>query len=286
MATPASKIITQGWSPRRVSPTVGNDNSDADDQMKRFVMAATLMAFASVSLTAQGTKKDTVDVPVGSTVVDFGRHSPGVTRAVQSRIMDGQTSMVPPILWKFTFVDSGAPLLLVHSDPEQAGAPSRGPSVTYVFDRKTVALRAIRNDADGNPMLTFDGTHIVGQMMGPGGPTPLDITLSSAAFFKPLADLVVESLPAKQGVVYRVPLWSPPGVTIETHLYEAVRREDVTVLGKTYKQANVIEDRSADGKTLYGTLWVVDGEPHLVRWVINMPNGATINLDQEVAPKR
>ena len=249
-------------------------------------MSVVLVAFASLSGAAQGTKKDTVDVAVGSKVVDYSGHSPGVTRAVQSRTMDGQTSAVPPILWKFTFIDSGAPLLLVHSDPEQAGAPGRGPSVTYVFDRKTVAVRAIRNDADGKPMLTFDGAHIAGQVMGPNGPAPLDVTLSSAAFFKPLADLVVESLPAKQGVVYRVPLWSPPGSTIETHLYEAVRREDITVLGKTYKQANVIEDRSADGKMLYGTLWVVDGEPHLVRWIINMPNGATINLDQEVAPKR
>jgi hypothetical protein len=245
-----------------------------------------LVALTARLAAAQGTRKDTVEVAVGSQVVDFSRHSPGATRAVQSRTMDGQTSAVPPILWKFTFIDSGVPLLLVHSDPEQAEAPSRGPSVTYVFDRKTVALRAIRNDADGKPMLTFDGAHITGQLMGPNGPTPLDVTLSSAAFFKPLADLVVESLPAKQGVVYRVPLWSPPGSTIETHLYEAVRREDITVLGKTYKQANVIEDRSVDGKMLYGTLWVVDGEPHLVRWIINMPNGATINLDQEVAPKR
>src|SRR3569833_2794635 len=111
-------------------------------------------------------------------------------------------------------------------------------------------------------MLTFEGAHNAGQVMGPHGPAPHDVTLSSAAVFKPLADLVVESLPAKQGGVYRVPLWSPPGSTIETHLYEAVRREDITVLGKTYKQANVIEDRSADGKMLYGTLWVVDGEPH------------------------
>lgn len=254
--------------------------------MSRIVVCAALVALASQSSRAQGTRKDTVDVPVGSKVVDFSRHAPGTTRAFQSRTLDGQTSTIPPFLWRFTFIDSGGPLMLAHSDPEQPGAAPRGPSMTYVFDRRTVALRAIRNDADGKPLVTFDGAHIVGQLMGPGGAMPIDVTLSSAAFFKPLADLVVESLPAKPGVVYRVPLWSPPGSTIETHLYEAVRREDVTVLGKTYSKANVIEDRSADGKTLYGTLWIVDGEPHLVRWLINMPNGATINLDQEVAPKK
>jgi len=255
--------------------------------MHRIVVAAALSAFAWRSSLAQSAKKDTIDVPVGSNVVDFSKHSPGVTRAVQSRIVNGETSTLPAFLWRFAFVDSGGPLLLAHSDPEQPGAsPNRGPSVTYVFDRRTVALRAIRNDADGRPIVTFDGAHIVGQMMGPNGAVPIDVTLSNAAFFKPLADLVVESLPAKPGVVYRVPLWSPPGASVETHLYEAVRREDVTVLGKTYRRANVIEDRSADGKTLYGTLWIVDGEPHLVRWVINQPNGATINLDQEVAPKR
>lgn len=255
--------------------------------MSRTIVFVTLIALVARTSTAQGSRKDTVDVAVGSSVVDFSHHSPGVTRTHQSRTVDGQTSSLPPILWKFTFTDSAGPTLLVHSDPEQPSAPpSRGPSVTYVFDRKTLALRTIRNDADGKPMLSFDGAHIVGQMMSPGGPMPIDVTLSSAAFFKPLADLVVESLPAKTGVVYRVPLWSPPGASVETHLYEAVRREDINVLGKTYKQAKVIEDRSADGKTLLGTLWVVDTAPHLVRWVIHMPNNATINLDQEPAPGR
>jgi hypothetical protein len=250
--------------------------------MRRAIVFVLLVALVTHAPVAHGQRKDTVDVPVGSSVVDFSRHSPGVTRTLQSRTADGQTSTLPPILWKFTFADSAGPLLFVHSDPETAGAmPGRGPSVTYVFDRKTLALRTIRNDADGKAMLSFDGGHIVGQMMAPGGPMPVDVTLSGAAFFKSLADLVVESLSARPGVVYRVPLWAPPATSAETHLYEAVRREDVTVLGKTYKQANVIEDRSADGQTLFGTLWVVDGAPHLVRWVINTPNGGVITLDQE-----
>jgi len=255
--------------------------------MRRAIVFVLVIGLAARATAAHAQRKDTVDVAVGSSVVDFGRHAPGVTRTLQSRTADGQTSALPPFLWKFAFADSAGPILFVHSDPETPGSmPGRGPSVTYVFDRKTLALRTIRNDADGKPMLSFDGAHIVGQMMAPGGPMPVDVTLSAAAFFKPLADLVVESLPAKPGVVYRVPLWSPPAANVETHLYETVRREDVTVLGKTYKQAKVIEDRSADGKMLFGTLWVVDGAPHLVRWVINMPNNATINLDQEAVPAR
>lgn len=255
--------------------------------MPRAIVVVTLIALAVDTSSAQSARKDTVDVAVGSKVVDFSHHSASVTRTHQSRTMGGETSALPPILWKFTFLDSAGPILLVHSDPEQAGAmPNRGPSMTYVFNRKTLALSAIRNDADGKAMLSLDGAHIVGQMPSPNGPMPIDLTLSSAAFFKPLADLVIESLPAKPGVVYRVPLWSPPGSNVETHLYETVRREDVTVLGKTYKQAKVIEDRSADGKTLYGTLWVVDGAPHLVRWIINMPNNGVVTLDQEAAPGR
>lgn len=251
--------------------------------MQRTLVVLTLIALAPRASSAQGARKDTVDVSVGSKVVDFSKHSAGVTRTLQSRTAGGQTSTLPPILWKFTFVDSAGPILLVHSDPEQPGTmPNRGPSMTYVFNRKTLALRAIRNDEDGKPMLSFDGAHIVGQMPSPNGLMPIDVTLSSAAFFRPLSDLVIESLPAKPGVVYRVPLWAPPGATVETHLYENVRREDITVLGKTYKQAKVVEDRSADGKTLLGTLWLIDAAPHLVRWVINMPNNnGVVTLDQE-----
>jgi hypothetical protein len=251
--------------------------------MSRTIVFVALMSLASQSSMAQGSRKDTVDVSVGSKVVDFSKHSAGLTRTLQSRTSGGQTSTLPPILWKFTFADSGGPMLFVHSDPERPGSmPNRGPSMTYVFNRKTLALRAIRNDETGKPMLSFDGGRIVGQMPTPNGLMPIDVTLSSAAFFRPLSDLVVESLPAKPGVVYRVPLWAPPGSNVETHLYETVRREDITVLGKTYKQAKVVEDRSADGKTLLGTLWLIDAAPHLVRWVINMPNNnGIITLDQE-----
>jgi hypothetical protein len=250
------------------------------------VFAALISAVAAAPVAAQ--QADTVDVPVGSSVVDFSKHAQSTSRAVQQRMMNGALTPMPAVLWKFTFVDSGAlHLLLVHPSPENPGQQGPPPSTT-VFDRRTLALREIRNDATSKTMITVDGVHITGEMpRGPGVMAPVDVTLPQPAFFAPLSDLLVESLQPKLGRVYRANLWSPGRPSSEKHLYAFVRREDVNVLGKTHHGAWVIEDRSADGKTLNGTMWVIDGEPHLVRWIFYGPDGAvTSQLDQEVAASR
>lgn len=246
------------------------------------LVAALGVALAS-GAAAQSARADTVDVAVGSPLVDFSKHRPGTTRTIQQVTTDGRTTTVPPFLWKFAFVDTGPrPLLLAHSEPEQPN-PNAPHQPTYVFDRKTLVLRALL-DATQAPIVTSDGATIRGSVPGRGGPMPIDVTLPSPAFYGPLVDLVAESLPWKTGVVYRVPQWRPGATSAELHLYRAVRREDMTVLGKTFPRAWVVEDRDASGTTLLGTLWLTDGPPHLIRWIINGPNGTVIQLDQEVAP--
>jgi len=245
--------------------------------------AVAVIGAALVVLTtaARAQAPDTVDVAPGSRLVDFSRHVPGVTRAVQRMSMGAEQRSLPPVLWTFTFSDSGArKLLVVTSAPEQPSAA--GPRMpTFVFDRATLALVATRDPETGAPLLTMDGTHVSGDMPSPAGATHVDTRLAQPAFFRPLADLLVESLPRRLGAVYRVPLWGPPAMTVETHLYSIVRRENVTVLGRTYPNAWMVEDRSVDGSSLFGTLWLVDGTPQLVRWIINQPNGATMVLEQE-----
>jgi hypothetical protein len=244
------------------------------------LLAGSLLCASALS--AQTNRaKDTIDVPVGSSVIDFSKHTPGASRAVQQMTAGGQQRSAPAVIWSFTFTDTGAhPLLFVRAQPE-AAEQTRGETPVYVFDRKTLALREIADRSTMKPMVTADGGHITGEVPGPNGPMPLDVSLSAPAFYRPLADLVTESLPKKLGVVFRVPLWGPPATSAEQHLYEFIRREPITVLGHEYRDAWVLEDRSADGSRLNGTMWIVDAPPHLVRWVINQPNGATIQLDQE-----
>lgn len=254
--------------------------------MSRQVVGRVLgfMLFAAGGLAAQAKPADTVNVTVGSTVVDFSSHQPGATRTVQDVTMGGNKRSMPPVIWSFRFEDAGGrKKLIVSVAPEDT--TTRGPAMpVFVFDRKTLALLELRDRTTGAPTLTVKDTRITGTLNGPNGAMPVDMTLARPAFLGMLADLVAESLPRKLGVVYRVPLWMPGSPTVADHLYQFVRRESITVLGKTYPNAWVMEDRSADGATLHGTMWLVDGPPELVRWVINQPNGV-INLDQAAAQR-
>jgi hypothetical protein len=115
------------------------------------------------------------------------------------------------------------------------------------------------------------------------GARTIDLTLPAPAFLAGLHDLVVESLPLRPGVVYRVPIWRPGQDAAESRLYQLVRREDVEVLGTTHRQAAVVEERAAPDGALRGTLWLVDRPPFLVRWILMLPDGSTVRLDQEPA---
>lgn len=252
--------------------------------------AAGACAFAVLALTAASPcsartcngPPDTVDVKVGSTLVDFSEYRPAAQRAFQSVTMNGETRTMPPLVWTFTFDDSGGePRLMVRSKSEGA-APQGPPRMVYAFDRKSLALRQMLAEDGTTVMLTVDGVSVRGEVPAPGGTRPVDLTLDEPAFFSPLADLVAESLPRRTGVVYRLPMWSTSPTPFEYRLYQFVRQEDVEVLGRSYPKAWVLEDRSADGM-LMSTMWLVDGPPELVRWVINAPGGRTVELEQEPA---
>src|SRR3954468_5810284 len=108
--------------------------------------AALLIALGASSLGAQAPKAapDTVDVTPGSRVVDFSRHTPSTSRTAQFREVNGQTTPMPVVLWKFAFSDTGGrPLLHVRSELEQPPAgPPGPPSVYVILDRKTLALHS------------------------------------------------------------------------------------------------------------------------------------------------
>lgn len=231
---------------------------------------------------AQSGPPDTVDVKVGSSLVDFSKHQPAAQRTFQTVTMNGQTRSAPPLVWTFRFDDSGGePRMFVSSKVE--GAATQGPPPTVLeFNRRSVALKHVLAEDGKTVMLTVDGVSVKGEYPGPAGNRPVDLNLDEPAFFGPLADLLAESLPRRMGVVYRVPLWTPGPKPFEYRLYQFVRQEDVEVRGRSYPQAWVLEDRSTDG-TLMSTMWLVDGPPELVRWVLNRPGGPMVKLEQEPA---
>jgi hypothetical protein len=55
------------------------------------------------------------------------------------------------------------------------------------------------------------------------------------AFHGPTADIMVEFLPRRLGMVYRARLWFDGQGMSEAHLYETMGREDIQVFGKQYR---------------------------------------------------
>jgi hypothetical protein len=251
-----------------------------------YLVTAALAVAPPCSAQTRSSSPDTVDVAVGSSLVDFSRHRPGAQRAVSTVTMNGQTRSMPPVVWTFRFDEvGGTPRLLVRGTPEtapSAGGPMTAPPTTTVLDRKSLAFLQLLAEDESTVLLSANGLSVHGQVPAPGGSRPVDVTLTEPAFYNALADLVAESLPKRTGVVYRLPLWGLSSTSVEHHLYQFVRQEDVEVLGRTYPKAWVLEDRSTDG-TLLGTMWLVDGPPELVRWIITMPGRPTVELEQEPA---
>lgn len=80
----------------------------------------------------------------------------------------------------------------------------------------------------------------------------------TSAFYGPTADVVVEFLPRRLNVVYRVRLRPQEGsATIETHLYETRGREHGVW---------VVDDHNAETGKLASRLWVIDRPPYMLRW--------------------
>lgn len=248
-----------------------------------YLVAAALIAALPVAAQTRGGAPDTVDVKVGSNLVQFPKEQPAAQRSIATMTMNGQSRTMPVMVFSYRYDDSGSvPLMTVTGKPESTGDQGGPPPTVSVFDRNTLALKQMLSADESTVLLTMNGASVHGQVPGPGGSRQVDLTLSEPAFVKGLADLVAESLPRRKGVVYRLPLWSLSGAAVEYHLFQFVRQEDVEVLGKSYPSAWVMEDHNPDG-TLAGTMWLVNGPPRLVRWILNRPGGVTVNLEQEPA---
>lgn len=234
---------------------------------------------------------DTIDVGVGSPLIDGARMRSFTTRIRTFRVAGADPALVSEATNVITLGDSaGVPVVRVRSSGWSMGPKGRIESTTdFTFDRATLALRGmVSRAADGSERaLHADGRSVEMVVPLPNGAPPLRTALATPGFYGPWSDFVVEELPRRVGTVYRVHLWrpapqpgGPPRIVEETHLYTVARREDVAVLGKTYRQAWVIEDRLAGNDALAGTMWIVDGPPNLVRWLIAMPDGSALRVDQ------
>ncbi len=201
---------------------------------------------------------------------------PYAGRVRVAKIVDGKATPLIDATFATVFRDSGgAPLMFMR-------AHSSAGTDVMIFDRHTLAPYAMIRQCGS---MRIQGTAIDGfQCRAPGDkPTPIHVKLKTPAFLGNTADLVVEVLPRRTDVVYRVVLWQGSD-SIETHLYRTTGREDVRVGGTLYRRAWVVDDYIAGRKGLASRMWLIDEPPYMVRWIFyNAPAaGSDIQAEQSV----
>jgi hypothetical protein len=214
---------------------------------------------------ARGQSPDTVDVAVGSRLIDGQRARPYASRFRGVQIAGRDSTVLFAMTNEVSHFDSsGVPLVRVVAAGDEADAsgtlkPAHG---TFLLNRLTLAFFAATGD----------------------GAPPASAYPASPAFYGPAADIPVEFLPRRLGVVYRLQLWQPGVAAPETHLYETVGRGRVEAFGRQYDSAWVVEDRRAGSGKLASRMWLTSDPPYMVRWVfLDAPTaGARVEVSQEL----
>lgn len=233
---------------------------------------------------------DTVDVAVGSPLIDMTSFIDHGTRVVGTRLSGDSSVHAMEMTTRLTLGDSAGiagGVLRIHSEADAlAGLQPPGHRTEDVtLDRKTLAPYAVHRASEGNgphATLAFNGTQVRGVRAMGGPEQPVSVDLTERAFYGPGVDYVLERLPLRAGVVYRIPIFNPGPGTAERRLYPVVGTEAVDVMGSHHAKAWRVDELAADGRRL-GTLWIVKGEPsYLVRWDIAMQPSGTFRLEQQL----
>jgi hypothetical protein len=80
-----------------------------------------------------------------------------------------------------------------------------------------------------------------------------------------------------------LPLWSPPGRSVETQIWTVTGRESIAFDGRSVPSW-VMEHFDAGDPSAKGRIWFVDEPPYVVRWDLFAENGVVIRMIGEKAP--
>jgi hypothetical protein len=235
---------------------------------------------------------DTVDVVVGSALVDTRSFVDHSTRIVGTRVTADSSTRMQTMTTRLTLGDSAgfpAGVLRIHAEFEAlpgTGGPPGKRIEDLTVDRRTLAPYAIRREALGGPSqrmsVAFNGRSVRGSRAAGGQEQPFTLELSEPAFYGAGIDYVIERLPLRADVVYRIPVYQPGTPASERRLYRVVGKEALDVMGTHHPEAWRVEEHAADGRQL-GTMWIVKGEPsYLVRWDFIMSPTTTFRLEQQL----
>jgi hypothetical protein len=240
------------------------------------------------------TAPDTLRLEVGSPEVDLGSMRPHEAR-VQVERLAGE-SWQPVVEWtnRLEVGDSGGRAVHRWTTIGRRPAASSGPSaweLYQTFDRTSIApLGLYRTGSDGVEVrLTIEGPLIRGTRRAAAGApsSPVDITLSRAAFPAAASDLVPMGVRLRPGLVMTAPVWQMGMPDAETRVFDVVGRRELPVAGKTWNTW-VVEERALRGRgvVFIGTWYLVEEPPYMVYAEVVGPGGSKQRMTEVLVRAR
>ncbi|MDQ6769602.1 MAG: hypothetical protein M3Z54_06405 [Gemmatimonadota bacterium] len=240
---------------------------------------------AAVDLLPLVVVADTIDVPVGSAIVDMSDFTDYGTVIVGNRFNGAAGTHVLDMNTRLTTGDSAglpARVLRIHSEQQRLAVPGMfGPPAgrhieDLTLDRKSLAVYSWHtHPAEGAGRAgyaTFNGTAVRGKLTMGAGEQQIAVDLTEPAFYGPGIDYVIEHLPMRAGAVYRLPVFQPGAPDVQRRLYHVAGTEAVDAMSVHHPNAWRVEEFSPDGKRQLSTLWIVRGTPsYLARWDYAIP---------------
>lgn len=240
-----------------------------------------LAALLAAPLAPAPPAADTLRLEVGSPAVNLSRMRPHEAKVVVEQLQNGEWRPVTEWTNRLEVGDSaGRPVhrwTTIGTRPLPGGGTATW-HLYQTFDAATIApLGLRRTSSDGNEAaLVFDGPRVRGTRKAANGTvTPIEVTLSRAAYPAAASDLVPMGVALRDGLVMTVPVWQAGMPDAETRVFTVLGRRDLTVAGTRWN-AWAVEERAqrAAGTVFIGTWYIVEEPPYMVYAEVEGPNGS------------
>lgn len=239
--------------------------------------------------TASVPSADTIHVPVGSPAVDGSVYRPHVGRVTRLRIEGDRTDTTAVWLNTLEIGDSaGRPVhrWLTSGWSGPPGGARNQFDLRSTFDGRTLALMGWHMKAGSGfeARLAVDGRSVRGTMKPPSAAEPqaVEFELPEAGFASGAADLIPYAIGLREGLTMTLPLWSPPGRTLETQVWTVTGIQQIEFDGRTVPSW-VMEHFDVGDPAPKGRIWFVDEPPYVVQWDLFPEEGVLIRMIGEPA---
>lgn len=235
---------------------------------------------------------DTLRIAVGSPSVNARFMQPHRARVTVERQVGNSWNVTSEWINELTVGDSAGKRVQRWVTRGTRQGPSGAPitwQILQTYDHTTLAPYGYHftSSAGADIRLTMEGPRIRGTRKTPSdtAASPVDITLSEAAYMAAASDLPPVAAGLAVGKIMTMPVWQPGMSQIETRIFTVTGRKSVKA-GETTWDAWVVEERALRGGTvlLLSTWYMTEQAPYMVYAEQTMPDGARQRMTEVLLP--